>query len=89
MQQAGEPEVYEVTQLINSCLGLLIFPQQEYFDHIPHTPVVELEQEGWPVPKVQPRFEQVSDLNELIRYLRNAISRFNVSSVTQMEALMC
>jgi len=28
-------EVYEVTQLINSMLGLLVFPKERYFDKIP------------------------------------------------------
>ena len=27
--------VYEVTQLVNSMLGLLVFPQQQYVDRIP------------------------------------------------------
>lgn len=71
-------EVYEVTQLVNSTLGWLIFPQQEYVDRIPHTPLDELERDGWPMPKVKGRFHQVKDLNQLIHYLRNAIAHFNI-----------
>jgi len=37
LQQDGS-EVFETTQLINSCLGLLIFPREEYLDKIPKTP---------------------------------------------------
>ena len=31
----SENDVYEVTQLINSLLGLLVFPQQKFYDAIP------------------------------------------------------
>jgi hypothetical protein len=75
---AERHEVYEVTQLVNSTLGLLVFPQQEYVDQIPHTPLAELERDGWPIPKVKGQFHQVKDLNQLIRYLRNAIAHFNI-----------
>lgn len=74
-------QVYEVTQLVNSTLGLLVFPQQEYVDQIPHTPLDELRRDGWPIPKVTGRFEQVRDLNQLIRYLRNAITHFNIKFI--------
>jgi hypothetical protein len=66
---------------VNSTLGLLVFPQQEYVDQIPRTPLDELRRDGWPIPKVTGRFEQVRDLNQLIRYLRNAITHFNIKFV--------
>ena len=71
-------EVYEVTQLINSMLGLLIFPQQRYVNGIPQTPLAELAEQGWPAPKTRGKFQQVQDLRQLIRYLRNAIAHFNI-----------
>jgi len=74
-------QVYEVTQLVNSILGLLVFPQQEYVDQIPHIALDELRRDGWPIPKVTGRFEQVRDLNQLIRYLRNAITHFNIKFI--------
>jgi len=74
-------EVYEVTQLVNSTLGLLVFPQQRYVARIPRTPLKQLESEGWPVPRVRDGFRQVSDLNQLIRYLRNAIAHFNIEFI--------
>lgn len=78
LQESGHA-VYEATQLINSMLGLLIFPKEEYFKAIPETPIKELEAQGWPVPKVTGNFEQVSDLRQLIRYLRNAVAHFNMA----------
>ena len=71
-------EAYEVTQLINSMLGLLVFPQQEFYNKIPNTPLSELEKEGWPIPEVQGDYPQVSNLKKLARYLRNGISHFNL-----------
>jgi hypothetical protein len=76
--RANGQEVYEVTQLVNSMLGLLVFPQQEFVDRIPETPLEQLRQDGWPVPEVRGHFRQVSDLRQLIRYLRNAVAHFNV-----------
>lgn len=71
-------EVYEVTALVNSMLGLLVFPQQRYVDSIPETPIDELASQGWPIPSVVGNFPQVSNLRQLVRHLRNAISHFNV-----------
>lgn len=51
IQGQGE-EVFEVTQLINSMLGLLIFPREEFVGRIPEKPLTELKAEGWPVPNV-------------------------------------
>lgn len=76
--QHPELEIYEVTQLVNSMLGLLVFPQQQYIRNIPALPLDELAGQGWPIPKVRGDYPQVSDLNQLVRYLRNAIAHCNV-----------
>lgn len=78
---AANGEAFEVTQLINSMLGLLVFPQQKYVNKIPKTPLAELERMGWPIPKVLGNFQQVKDLNQLIRYLRNAVAHFNIKFI--------
>ncbi|PKL50857.1 MAG: hypothetical protein CVV37_06975 [Nitrospira bacterium HGW-Nitrospira-1] len=78
-------EAYETTQLVNSCLGLLVFPQQRFIKRIPETPIEQLIQEGWPVPQVTGQFPQVANLNELIRYLRNAIAHFNIQFIGDSE----
>jgi len=69
---------YEVTQLIYSTLGLLVFPEQQFYDKIPETKLSDLEKEGWPIPRVHGRYPQVDNLNKLARYLRNGISHFNL-----------
>ena len=78
-------EAYEITQLINSCLGLLVLPQQRFMESIPETPIIELEQDGWAIPKVTGQFPQVQNLRELIRYLRNAIAHFNIEFLSDYE----
>jgi hypothetical protein len=75
-------EVYEVTQLVNSLLGLLVFPQQRYFRRIPETPLETLAQDGWPKPLVEGDFPSVKTLKDLMRYLRNAIAHFNVEYIS-------
>lgn len=79
--QAKGGEAYEVTQLVNSMLGLLVFPRERFIEQIPQTPLDELEAAGWPVPKVVGEFPQARDLRELIRYLRNAIAHFNIEFI--------
>ena len=71
-------DAFETTQLINSMLGLLVFPREEYVDRIPRIPLAQLRAAGWPLPRVRNDFSQAGDLAELVRYLRNAISHFNL-----------
>lgn len=74
----ASPQVFEVTQLVNSMLGLLVFPQQRYMDRIPQTPIEELQHEGWPIPTIVGNYRQVSDLRQLVRVLRNAVAHYNL-----------
>lgn len=75
-------EVYEVTQLVNSLLGLLVFPQQRYFHQIPETPLHELEKQGWPKIKVVGDYPPVENLRKQMRYLRNSVAHFNLEFMT-------
>jgi hypothetical protein len=74
-------EVFEVTQLINSMLGLLVFPREDFVAKIPKISLELLQTRAWPVPKMRPGFAQAADLAELVRYLRNAISHFNIEFI--------
>jgi len=78
--QSNGVKVFEVTQLINSCVGLLIFPQQDYINRIEKIPIEQLKQDGWSIPKLI-KGKQVKDLNELARYLRNAIAHYNIEFI--------
>ena len=69
---------YEVTQLMNSMLGLLVFPREEFYNNIPQLNITEMQESGWPIPRVLNNYRQVVDLNQLVRYLRNGIAHFNL-----------
>jgi hypothetical protein len=83
LQNESQAQVCEVTQLLNSMLGLLLFPPQQYFETIPKIPLSDLEAKGWPKIKQSPDFpEKVSTLDRLMRYLRNAVAHFNMKFLT-------
>ena len=74
-----EPHKYfEITQLINSSVGLLMFPQQEFFDAVPATPLIELAIAGWPIPTFEHGGEKTRDLRQLLRYMRNSFAHYNI-----------
>lgn len=73
-----EVELYEVTQLINSMLGLLVFPKEKYYIRLPRIPLMELEAVGWPNVTVLEGNPPCGDLRELFRLLRNSISHYNI-----------
>lgn len=77
----GGEEVYDITQLVNSMLGLLVFPQQRYFNNIPKTPLKDLREDGWPDVQVIGDFQAPKDLRLFMRYLRNAIAHFNIEFI--------
>ena len=82
-KNAASGEVFEATQLINSLLGLLVFPQQEFYDQIPDSPLAELEKQGWPRIHASGQLPELpadaNTLNGLLRYLRNSIAHFNIA----------
>ena len=70
---------YEVTQLINSMIGLLIFPQQKYYEEFP---------EKYPNDDIKKMFAKSSEYkNEqenfktMVRHLRNAVSHNNIEVI--------
>jgi len=73
--------VYEVTQLANSLLGLLVFPREHYMRSIPNTPLPELVNQGW--PEVHTTHGQLpqNTLQQLMRMLRNSVAHCNVEFI--------
>jgi len=80
-------EVYEVTQLINSLLGLLILPQQEFFNSIPKDSIDKAREDGWLIPAPLDGYQQVENLSVFLRYFRNGISYFNIHFISINEQL--
>jgi len=88
-QKAKGVDVYEVTQLINSLLGLVTFPYER--ERIPNTPLRELNEHNWPPDEVLfgraltingKTGEPVSTLAGLVEGLRHAVSHAMVSFTT-------
>ena len=84
LENQNQP-VFAVTQLINSLLGLLVFPRQEFLNRIPATPVSELEANGCPVPVVDPGFETPPHLRKLAGYLRHAVAHFHIEPIANED----
>jgi hypothetical protein len=72
----GRAKHYEVTQLINSAVGLLFFPKEDIFDTIPQTPLSEIRNVN--LPTILHGKLPDDNLRELIRYIRNGFAHYNV-----------
>jgi hypothetical protein len=70
-------EVFEITQLVNSCLGLLVFPRQRYFAQISETKLSDLH--DWPIPNVKKG--EVAYLKAMIENMRHAIAHCNLEFI--------
>jgi hypothetical protein len=76
--KADPNSYFEVTQLINSAIGLLMFPQQEFFELIPRKSLEELKKEGWPIPIFEHGGERTQNLRDLTKNMRNSFAHFNI-----------
>jgi hypothetical protein len=75
---------HEVTQLMNSMVGLLIFPQQRYFSLIEQLRLDDFPTKNWPIPKIflwggvpfnsQDLDKETITLQEIVRYMRHSVS---------------
>jgi len=81
----ADSQVYEFTQLINSLLGLLVFPKENFFRSIPETPLSELVAAGWPDIKPVQGCLKEDNLRQLVRTLRNGIAHFNLEFTTNAQ----
>jgi len=79
-KKGKKPTVFETTQLINSCLGLIVMPKEIWLQRIPKTSLEELEAEGWPIPSLIDSSQQRASLNlrHLVKYLRNAVAHWHI-----------
>jgi len=74
-------KVYEVTQLLNSMLGLLIFPKERFFEKIQNKRWDMMVKEEWPLPSED--YSHVSDLKQLITNMRNAVAHCNIELIPE------
>ncbi|MFG0293477.1 MAG: HEPN family nuclease [Phycisphaerales bacterium JB050] len=80
-------EAHEVTQLINSMLGMLVLPKEHYYKRIPTTSLDELRTDGWPETVLSGEFEAPKHLRDLVRLLRNSIAHFNIEFITSQNKI--
>lgn len=83
VREDPDEKLFEVTQLVNSLLGIIVLPKEHYLRHIPKTPLQELADSGWPiVGKLIGEFpENCTNLRELINNLRHSIAHFNIEFI--------
>lgn len=73
---ANDKKVFEVTQLINSMLGLLVFPKERLYDLIDKKkPLETYRQEGWKIPELTIcKNQKWNNLQGFICKMRNGVS---------------
>jgi hypothetical protein len=76
-----DEDVHEVTQLVTSLLGLVVFPwEADALKHIESFQLKTLEREGWPRWRIQSDEKgDTHTLKELTRHLRNAVCHRRIS----------
>ncbi len=83
---------FKITQLVNSCLGLIAFPRESCFDKIPETKLSDLAAQGWPAPKNEGGFPPARNLQDFIRHLRNGITHghleFSAGAGNEIESML-
>jgi hypothetical protein len=76
--QADPHAFFEVTQLINSAIGMLIFPYEGALDHIPETPISDIIDVRDMPSVLHGEPGEVKTLRALFRKMRHSIAHFNV-----------
>lgn len=77
--RSGDKGLYDVTQLWNSLLGLIVLALETDKSRIPATPMAELESQGW--PRLTAGGRDGESLPDLVKNLRNAVAHANVRFV--------
>lgn len=68
---------YEVTQLINSMVAMVILPREKAFNQIPEKSFEDLGADGWP-QRLLADTRCTKTLRTLVRRVRNAVAHFNI-----------
>lgn len=87
LDASKENQVHEVTQLINSLFGLLIFPKEKMFDSIPEIPYTDLVEKGWPKIEIIQSQAYELTLKEFVRLMRNSLAHFNVEFLSDGKTI--
>ena len=77
-ERTHKSDVYEVTQLINSLLGLIVFPYEKISKSLPQIRLNELINNGWPRLSITLDVDGCNTLGQLIKNMRHGISHSNI-----------
>lgn len=77
-KQTQKTDINEVTQLVNSLLGLIVFPKERFSNRLPKTPLADLINEGWPNLNFTLDLTNCKTLPHLIEHLRHGVSHSNI-----------
>lgn len=78
-KQASSEGPYEITQLINSFLGAMAHPWEQYKNELNNISLTEADKQGW--PKINKELSSDKDpkhLGDLLRLIRNGIAHGNI-----------
>jgi len=70
----SEAGVYEVTQLVNSILGILVLARER----LHRSRLQRMSLDGWPVPE-RLGGERLETVWDLVKFMRNAVAHLNVT----------
>jgi len=70
---------FEVTLLLNCCVGLLVVPKEKHWGKVPKTELNETNS-LWGLDKSAIKFGKKKDysLSNIVRRMRNSVCRFNI-----------
>lgn len=89
-QRAQGADVHEVTQLVTSLLGLIIYPYENYKNsgilNFKSIQLADLEQNGWPQWQFEPMYKPRT-LRQLLRVLRNALAHRRIEFSSDSRTL--
>jgi hypothetical protein len=78
-------EKYEVTLLMNCLLGLIILPQQHWYEQLPEE---EIEYEKWGIKRnhvIYIKEDETINIKNILRHLRNSISHYRFKAFSNSD----
>ena len=87
LQASGDPklQVFEVTQLVNSLLGLLLFPRSHTWGYLRSYKLDQLDPQDWPNLTNQSTVHDkllVDNLEQVLQEMRNAVAHNDLKFIS-------
>lgn len=79
IKNKDKSEKYEITLMINSFVGLLILPHEEWFNQLPND-LISLSDWGIDVThinKIKNKYDDKKSVKAVVNHLRNSVSHYN------------